>query len=496
MNEALLTLDLGTSSCKGAVYDVTGALLAEASQGYPVQRPAPLWVEQDPQDWWDAAIAVCRRLLQDVPAGAIAGVGLSGQVPTMVLVDAAGQALAPAITWQDRRAEREAAWLRDEVGTEQLATWLGLDLPIDAGWPPARLLWWRRHQPAVLAAARHVLMTKDYLLARLTGAFCSDAWSAKGLAHLSTGAAPDAYYAALDVPAVIVPRILPPHAVAGTVQSAAAAATGLRPGTPVVTSSSDAICGMVGTGALRESGIAFNQTGTSEIIGCSGGAPTAGLLHVPAAIAGGIDVLYGPTQSGGDSVTWFAEWMGSGRVEDVFGAAAAAPAGAGGVLFLPYLQGERAPIWDSAARGALVGMRRQHGPDHGARAVLEGVAMSVRHVLEMCGVHPDPARALRVSGGSTRVELWNQIRADVTGLTVDITEQINVATLGAAMLAAVGAGLYPSVKEAATMARVRVSHAPRPERRALYDDLYAQYRALYPRLTPVFAALDAWSTST
>src|SRR5690606_31404608 len=156
-----------------------------------------------PEDWWTAVGHVCRELLLTIDPAQIVGVGLSGQVPTMILVDADANPLAPAITWQDRRAEAEAAWLRDEIGRDQLQAWLGMDLPIDAGWPPARMLWWRRHAPDLVDRTHTVLLAKDFILARLTGAFHSDAWSAKGLIHLLTHEAPPDYYRALDIP----PRI-------------------------------------------------------------------------------------------------------------------------------------------------------------------------------------------------------------------------------------------------------------------------------------------------
>ncbi len=486
-HSALLALDVGTSGCKGAIYQPDGQLLAEASAGYTVQRPAPWYVEQQPDDWWNAAAQVCHQLLEQAPVSAVAGIGLCGQVPTMLLVDEAGRALGPAITWQDRRAEAEAVWLREQVGAEHLRAWLGLDLPVDAGWPPARLLWWQRHQPASIRRARHVLMAKDYLLLRLTGVFASDAWSAKGLIHLLTGAAPPAYYARLGLPSTLAPPIRAPYTVAGAVTPEAAAVTGLRAGTPVVTGWSDALCGMAGAGAFQTAGVAFNLTGTSEIVGCSGAQPTAGLLFIPGEISGGTAVGYGPTQSGGDSLAWFGEWTGAG-----FDAAAAAAesvrAGESEVVFLPYLQGERAPLWDTAARGAFFGLLRQHTLGHGSRAVMEGVVMSVRHILETCGVMPGSDTVVRAAGGGTRLKVWNQIRADVLGLTVEIVEQSSATTLGAAMLAAVGAGLYPDLSAASAMIRIERACTPDAALAAHYNRLYRQFRAAYPLMKAMFAA--------
>lgn len=477
----ILALDIGTGSCKAAVYDRTGRLIAEANSSYDVQRPAPMWVEQQPEDWWTAVGQVCRKLWEDVHPDDIAGIGLSGQVPTMILVDEDANPLAPAITWQDRRAEAEAAWLRDEIGREQLQAWLGMDLPIDAGWPPARILWWQRHRPELIAKTRTVLLAKDFILARLTGEFYSDAWSAKGLIHLLNHQPTADYYAALGIPTRIAPAILPPFAVAGGVTAAAASFTGLREGTPVVVGLSDALSGMAGTGAFHNAGTAFDQTGTSDIVGATGAAPTLNLLYVPPDVTGELSVLYGPTQAGGDSLVWYAEWTNN-PLDAVLAAADAATPGSSEIVFLPYLQGERAPLWDTTARGAFIGLMRSHTLGDGARAVMEGVAMSVRHILELTGFRAGSGRAVRLAGGSTRNDTWNQIRADVLQSTVEVIEQQNAATLGAAMLAAVGAGLYSSLSDAAAMVRIEKVYAPNTALADHYDRLYARFRALYPAL--------------
>ncbi|MFN8380193.1 MAG: FGGY family carbohydrate kinase, partial [Anaerolineae bacterium] len=223
----ILALDVGTGSLKGALYSLAdGSLIAEHSVGYGLQRPQPMWVEQSPADWWSAVQTTCQALCTDAYVAHIRAVGLTGQVPTMVLVDREGQAVAPAISWQDRRAEAEALWLRREVGAGQLADWLGLDMPIDPGWPPARLLWLARYRPDWIAQSHKILLAKDYIGCQLTGTFCSDAWSAKGLAHLSTGEPPAGYYERIGFPAALAPSILPAHQIIGGVTPAASARTG------------------------------------------------------------------------------------------------------------------------------------------------------------------------------------------------------------------------------------------------------------------------------
>lgn len=481
-DQALITFDIGTSSCKGALYSIVdGRQIAERSASYGIQRPAPLWVEQAPDDWWRAVQTVCRDLLSVCPADQVVGVGLTGQVPTMVLVDEQGQAIAPAISWQDRRAEAEAVWLRQEIGAPKLADWLGLDMPIDAGWPPARLLWLSRQRRDLMDRAHKILMAKDYVGCQITGEFFSDPWSAKGLIHLTTGDAPADYYRALDLPESLAPHIYAPHAVVGEVTRTAADQLGLNAGTPVINGSSDAVCGMIGTGAVGMGQAAFNLTGTSEMIGRAGGQPTEGLLYIPASVTGGSPILYGPTQSGGDSLVWFAEFSGT-PFESVMTAASEAPPGADGVLFLPYLAGERAPIWDSSARGAFLGLLRQHSLAAGARAVMEGVAMSVRHVLETAGVEYGEDVPLRVAGGSTRIAVWNQIRADVTGLNVEIVEQGGAVTRGAAILTALGVGLFADLNEAGALVRIQETVTPRREHQSVYGEQYDRFRKGYQAL--------------
>jgi xylulokinase len=483
----ILALDVGTGSLKGALYSVVnGSLIAEHSVSYGLQRPQPMWVEQSTADWWSAVQTTCQVLCSDRRSAHIRAVGLTGQVPTMVLVDRDGQAVAPAISWQDRRAEAEALWLRQEVGAEQLSTWLGLDMPVDPGWPPARLLWLARHRPEWIAQSHKVLLAKDYIGCQLTGIFCSDAWSAKGIAHLTTGEPPADYYERIGFPMALAPQILPTQHIIGGVTPAAAALTGLLVGTPVVNGSSDAVCGMIGTGAVGRDRTAFNLTGTSEMIGRSGGQPTTGLLFIPAQVTAAYPILYGPTQSGGDSLVWYAEFCRE-KFESAAAAAESAPPGARGVVFLPYLAGERAPIWDSQARGAFLGLLREHNFGCGARAVMEGVAMTVRHVLEVAGIERGSATPLRIAGGSTRLPLWNQIRADVTGLPVEIIEQGTSVTLGAALLAAIGIGQFADLSAASSLVQVQMTIEPQPNLQAVYDDSYGVFRRAYPALREVMA---------
>ncbi|HHV63144.1 MAG TPA: hypothetical protein GXX51_10970 [Firmicutes bacterium] len=549
----LLGIDIGTSSCKVTLYDIQGNLIAQASGDYPVSRPSPLEAEQDPRDWWEAAKRAIIEVVNSpgVDKASIKGIGLSGQTPSQVLVDRQGNPVRPAIIWQDARATREAAWLRDKVGRERLQEFLGMDLPIEPTWTPARLLWLSRNEPGSLERAYKILQPKDYIGLKLTGEFFSDAWSSKGLVHLITGWPVREYLELVGVDAGHVPRCFRPFEVAGYTTRAAAEETSLPPGIPVVAGWSDALCGMLALKAFSGPARGFNLSGTSEIAGVSSSDTVSdplGLVPVPRELTGEVAILYGPTQCGSDSLKWFMEAFGpsaslspggqldSGRIaggdagaagfhelirEGITGStltsnsspssssssALASTSGSnsalgsglgsttsptpGPMIFLPYLRGERAPIWDPLAKGVFLGVTREHRKADFIRAVLEGVAFSVRHVLttaeEASGVTA-PSAAL--AGGGARNHEWNQLRADVLGRPVEVLEVVESGTLGAAILASVGAGIYESVRLATEgMVRIASVYEPSTSRRGKYDELFEVYKDTYRALKGLFPRL-------
>lgn len=479
MSDLLLGYDVGTSSVKVGIFTVAGRPLAAASAAYPVSRPRPRHVEQDPDDYWRATVSAIQQALTALPPGAgrLAALGCCGQAPTLVLLDAAGRPVRPAIIWQDTRATAEATALSDETVD-------GTRTRVDASSPVARLRWLAAHEPASLARAAAAISAKDYVTYRLTGAVAADYWTSRGL------------FSAVPVPGQPVPppdphldsRLLPAcafaHQAVGRLRPAAAALTGLPAGLPVAAGWSDGLAACLGTGALGAPGLGLDIAGTSEMIGlCAPARPaTTALLTAP--IPGAAHwAVFGPTQSSGGALEWACRLVG-GDPAAAGDLAAQAPPGAAGLLFLPYLEGERAPIWDPDARGLLLGLTTEHGPAHLLRAVLEGVALSVRHVLATAeadaGVH---AREIRAAGGGTRLALWNQIKADVTGRPLVTVPTADVGTLGAAMLGAVAAGLYPDLATATGgMVRLGQTIAPDPSLADRYAAQYAAYTALYPRL--------------
>jgi xylulokinase len=491
----LIGLDVGTTSCKAGLFDARGTLLALATAPYAVQRPAPGYVEQDVEWYWQATCKCLKELLANPAADVdrLVGLGACGQAPTLVLLDGAGRARRPAILWQDTRAVAEAEALAEDPGTDTLADWLGLRWPIDASLPLARLMWLRRHEPEVLAGTRVVLLPKDLVNFRLTGRLALDPWSGRGLVRQGTLAPIPALrtIGGLDLDAV--PPALPSGAAMGTVSAAGAAATGLPAGLVVAAGWSDAMAAMLGSGALDRAGLAADVSGTSEVVGLTlpeRPATTGPLLTSPVVDSGRWQ-LYGPTQSSGGSLGWALQALGTTPLdlETALTAAATVPPGAGGLVFLPYLEGERAPLWDPRARGALVGLSSRHGQAHLLRAVLEGVACSVRHILHTAeGLARTKAEVMHVAGGGARLGLWNQIKADVVGRPVRPCATSENGVLGAAMLAALAAGTYPDVTAAGgAMVQLLDALLPDPARQETYDRLFDRYVALYPRLHDLMA---------
>jgi len=506
--ELLLGIDIGTTSCKVGLYDLKGNTVAQALKSYPIYQPAPGEIEQDPEDWWKAvkrAMGQIRRMSK-VKMSSIVGIGLSGQTPTQVFVDRKGKILRPAIIWRDTRSVEEARWIRRAIGKRRMEKFLGMDLPIQPNWPPARLLWLKKHESQIFKKTFKILQAKDFIGYKLTGRFFSDRWCSKGMVNLKTGKVCSEFFEILGISEEIVPEIYKPFEVVGTVKEDIQNTIGIPSGVPVVAGWSDALCGMLATGSLSHSGRAFNITGTSEIVGLttlSLPQSTYGLMSIPSTITDTVSVLYGPTQSGGDSLRWAAENLLSLQekvttedsslpgLDSLLTEAESIVPGSKGLIFLPYLEGERAPIWDARAKGLLIGITRSHRRAHFIRSILEGVAYSVRHLLEIAEKCVGrEVEKIRIAGGGAKIDLWNQIRADVTGRRIEKLQVLETGTLGAAMLASLGIGLYKSLNEVSKkMVHVASSVEPDREYGKQYDKLFKIYKRLYPLLKPVFHKL-------
>jgi len=472
----LIGIDVGTTAVKAALFDAGGAVVRHFSRAYPTHRPGDSRVEQDPADWIAGVEAGLSALTIDLDRDAVAAVGLCSQVNTHVFVDAAGVPLLPALVWQDGRCADEAAALDAKVPAEDRLAWWGAPLPIDASHVLARMAWVSRAHPAVWAATRHVMAPKDYCLLHLTGEVTADPMSSFGVI--------DQTLAYVDPLLALVPGArdrVPP--LRGFTQSAGRIRAGLPgAGLPVVVATMDAWSGMIGAGLAAE-GDAVYLSGTSEVAGVMSRlrVPTPGVIAFPE--CEGIVLHAAPTQAGGASVAWLSALIGRSPKE-ISALVAAGDRDRSTPIFLPHLQGERAPLWDPAARASLSGMDGSMGPAEIARAVLEGVAYSVR--LLLASLEASAGRSavqLLHAGGGSRSDIWCQIRADILGRPLRRTANGDAGLLGAAILAGIGAGLYPSIGEA-VRALVRYDRVFEPDRsrRQRHEDGFALYVGLYERL--------------
>lgn len=482
----LLGIDLGTTSVKAAVFAPDGTRLGGAARRHVTHRPAPGHAEQHADDWWDGLTGVLADLGAAGALRDLAGVGLCSQVNTHLVTDAAGVPLDPAITWQDGRCAAVAATLTDRLAPQDRARVRGGLGTVDASHPAARAAWLAAHRPQVWARTERLLAPKDWLVHRLTGTAVADPLSSVGLVG------PDGTYPDwLDLLVPGLSGLLPPLADPATVAGHTTGAGGLPAGLPVAVGTMDAWSALLG-GGVAAPGDAIDVAGTSEVLAMAaepgGGAP--GVVAFPP--WRGLHVHAGPTQAGGDALTWAAAALG-GTVPELLELAATAAPGAGGVLFLPQLAGERAPLWDPQLRGHWLGTTFGTGRAELARAVLEGVAHAARHVLgpleEAAGRR---ASALAACGGGANSDLWCQVKADVLGRPLRRTAERDAGVLGAALLAGLAVGAGASVGElVARMVRVEREFVPDPRVRAGLDDAHGRYRAAQQALAPLFRSPGA-----
>lgn len=493
--DLVLGLDVSTTATKALLIDRDGAVVGSAAAEYDFQTPQPRWAEQDPALWWDAAQTTIARVLNETGTSAadIAAVGAAGQMHGLVLLDEDGEVVRPAILWNDGRTAAQCDAIRDIVGRDRFIAITGNE-PL-TGYTAGKLLWVRDNEPESWARARHMLLPKDYLRFRLTAEHALDVADGAGTAlfDLRSRTWSPEVVEKLGLDPAMLPRTVESPAVVGFVTPEAAAATGLRAGTPVVGGAGDQAANAVGVGAVVP-GVAAMSVGTSGVVFV----PTAGPVFEPDGLLSAFchavpDTwhLMGVTMSAAGSLKWLRDELAAQMGWDALTALAEPIApGSEGLIFLPYLSGERTPHADPLARGAFVGLTVRHGLGHMVRAVLEGVAFSLRDVFELVrATAPDPLRELRASGGGTNSALWKQIIADVLGVPVSLTRTAEGVATGAGILAAVGAGWYPSVNEACeAMVEVTATTSPGPLA-GHYDQAFAVYRSLYPALRGPFAAL-------
>ncbi|MGA2856786.1 MAG: xylulokinase [Candidatus Sulfotelmatobacter sp.] len=499
---AILTLgiDVGTGGTRALVLDEQGRVVGSATEEHaPFASPQIGWAEQQPEDWWRACCVAVPKALERarVQPEDIAGVGFSGQMHGAVMLDEQGKVVRPALIWCDVRTNPQCQELTEKIGAAQLIQ--ATCNPALANFTLTKLMWVREHEPENWKRVRWIMLPKDYVRWRMTGERAIDMADASGTLLLDVARRRWSRFM-LDAAAIderSLPALFESPDVCGKINADGARALGLRPGTPVVAGAGDQAAGAVGMGIVAP-GTVSATIGTSGVVFAATDRPAlepGGRLHTFCHAIPGRWHVMGVTQAAGLSLRWFRDQFGAGRdggrdpYERLTDEAAKVPAGCQGLLWTPYLMGERTPHLDPSARGALVGLTATHTRAHVIRAILEGVAFSLRDTLTLFDEMKVAVKRIRLGGGGARSALWRQIQADVYGHEVEIVAAEEGAAYGAAILAGVGAGMWKSVDEAcAVVVRVAKTVEPQPDVVGIMNGNYAAYRRVYAATRSIFAS--------
>jgi xylulokinase len=484
-----LGIDVGTGGSRALLINPHGKIVGAFTAPHEDMRmDRPLWAEQRPENWWDAAQQAIRGVLAETKVSGrdVAGIGLSGQMHGLVMLDAADQVIRPALIWCDQRSQTQVDEINRLVGKDSVLAFTAN--PVLTGFTLPKLLWVRDNEPAHFERIRKIVLPKDYIRFRLTGEYATDAADASGTALFDV--ARRRWSAEMAGRAGIAPSILPvaleSTSVSGGVSRSAAGTTGLAEGTPVVAGAGDQAASAVGNGIV-EAGIVSCTIGTSGVVFAHMESPeydVRGRVHTFCHAVEHAWHVMGVTQGAGLSLQWFRNNLAPGAGYDALTAeAATATAGSQGLCWLPYLMGERTPHLDASARGGWIGLTAKHTRADLIRSLMEGVSYSQKDcldIIEQMGIAVD---SVRFSGGGARSEFWQQMLADVFGKRVSVLENQEGSAFGAALLALVGTGEYASVREVCKAAiRERRVLEPRPEIRKIYADGHEIYRSLYPAI--------------
>lgn len=497
MDGYLLGIDIGTSGCKAAVFTLDGHVLAHTSEGYPVRCPGPGHAEQDPEEWWGAVCRAIKRILAAVPAETISAVGVDGQSWSAVAMDKYGRVLSPTPIWTDTRALTQCKRMVEACGEDALFQVCGN--PVQPSYTTPKVLWYKDSLPDVYRHTDKILQSNSFIVYRLTGTCVQDHSQGYGWCcyDMAKGQWDLDICRTLGMRESLLPELVPCHQVVGRVTSQAAQQCGLLEGTPVAAGGLDAACGALGAGVI-DSGQTHEQGGQAGGMSvCMNEPKAARELILSPHVVPGRWLLQGGTVGGGGALNWFLRQFGSvwdaaarESGENAFALmdkeASRVPHGCEGVVFLPYLSGERTPLWNPAAKGVFYGLQFSTGRGHMARAVMEGVAFSLRHNLETAYAAGAEISVMHSVGGAANSPLWMQIKSDITQRTMEVTSSDTATALGAAILAGVGVGAYQSFEEAAARTvQVKRVYRPDPGLAGVYDRTYRLYRELYDRLKPV-----------
>jgi len=496
VEKLLLGIDVGTSACKVAVFDLDGRVVAQSTKTYKVYYPAADYVEQNPMEWWNGVCDSLQEILlsSKINAKQIAGIGIDGQSWSAIPVDKKGNVLHNTPIWMDTRASEIAKRVTQRIGFEKIFNSSGNGFEPTYSTP--KMLWFKETLPEVYKNTHMFLQSNSYIVYKLTGNFTQDISQGYGVHafNIKTGKWDDSFCDELGIAREKLPEIFPCHQVIGEVTHEAAEATGLLQGIPVVAGGLDACCGTLGSGVINI-GQAQEQGGQAGGMSICLNEPKAHpKLILSYHVIPEMWLLQGGTVGGGGSIKWFNQELGGyeAEMEKSTGVssfkimddeAEAISPGSEGLIFLPYMAGERSPLWDKNAKGVFFGLGYNKSRAHMIRAVLEGCAYALEHNLKTAEDIGVKVKVLNAMGGAANSRLWTQIKADVTGKVIKIPASDTATTLGAAILAGVGTGQYKSFKEAvARTVSITRTHEPNMKNHEIYKKYYELYLEIYDNL--------------
>lgn len=506
----LLGIDIGTSGTKALVCDLKGRVLATATAEHDISSPQPGWSEQDPRWWWDAVVEATRAVVKKakVRGGDCKAIGLSGQMHGSVFLADDGpetaEPLRPALLWNDQRTALQCTKIEKLAGgRKKLIEMVGN--PALTGFTAPKILWVRENEPEVYEATRHILLPKDYIRYRLTGGYATEVSDAAGTLLLDVNRRKwhRELLGKLDIDPRLMPDCYESHVVSGKLNKFASAALGLKVGVPVVGGAGDNAAGAVGNGIVKH-GVAMASLGTSGVVFAYADRPLLdpkGRVHTMCHAVEGKWCVFGCMLSAGGSLQWFRNHMAKDEMarakrkgvdvyELLMEEAQTADAGCEGLLFMPYLTGERCPHPDPYARGGWVGLTARHTRASMIRSVVEGITFGMTDALRIMQDMGIDIQKIYLTGGGARSEFWRQLQADTYNVPVGLTNATEGAAYGVAILAGVGTGVWKSVPQATeAIIHETETHAPQPQAAKFYGRVHKQYRKLYPALADTFHSL-------
>jgi xylulokinase len=494
MKKYLIGMDIGTSGTKSVLFDTEGNAIKSALAEYPLYQPKNGYAEQNPEDWWEAVLKTLQEIVPAATDGRIVGIGLSGQMHSLVLLNKDNQVIRPAILWCDQRTAKECEEIENLIGRERLIEITAN--PALPGFTASKIIWVKKHERENFDLAAHILLAKDYIRFKLTGEYATEVSDASGMQLLDVKKRcwSEEVCEKLGVDMSLLARVYESPEITGRITREVALLTGLDEGTVVAGGAGDNAAAAIGVGVYRE-GKAFTTIGTSGVVFAPTSNPVidnGGRVHTFCAAVPGTWHVMGVTQAAGLSLNWFRSNLAESiSYREIDAECEKIPVGAEKLIYLPYLMGERTPILDSNARGVFFGLSAMHNKIHLARAVIEGVSYSLYSCLEILKEMNIELDDMALCGGGGKSRFWQQMLCDIYAMPIKTMQSDEGAALGAAILGGCAAGVYSSVADGCDKTvKAKEPCLPDLEKTAEYRKFYSLYSSLYTALKDSFKTLD------